>query len=74
MAAVDTAKTNEVLTNDISIKNLPLKYYSNSELLRNYFSNRKRSGISSFKEIVVDQNAATATLRLENDEGTYVHI
>ena len=69
MAANSPVDAATVLTNDITIKNLPPKYCSNSKSeLKKYFLNKRKSGISSFIEILyVDET--TATLRLENDEG-----
>ena len=66
MAASSPVDATRIITNDIKICNLPSKYSSDgklSECFRN-----KKSGISSFKEIKMeDQN--TAILCLENDEG-----
>lgn len=59
-----------VLTNDIEISNLPSRNCS-FDKLNEYFHNKKKSGINSFKDIkIVDQN--TAILCLEDEEGTHL--
>ena len=67
MAASSPVDATRIITNNIRISNLPSKYRSVGKLAE-CFCNKKKSGISSFKEIKMeDQN--TAILCLENDEG-----
>lgn len=57
-----------VLTNSILIDNLPIQK-CNKELLDVYFTNKKKSGIDSYKEIeILDNNRAI--VHLESKEGT----
>ena len=64
--AVDSAV---VLTYNVIISNLSARYCSYDKL-KDHFSNTRRSGICSFKDIkIVDQN--TAILSLEDEEGMH---
>ena len=56
-----------VLSNNIFIDNLPTPK-CNKEMLDVYFTNKKRSGIDSYKEIeILDDNRAI--VHLENKDG-----
>ena len=58
-----------VLTSSILIANLPVQM-CNKELLDMYFTNKKRSGIDSYKEIeILDDNRAI--VHLESKDGMY---
>ena len=57
-----------VLTSSILIDNLPARK-CNTELLDVYFTNKKRSGIDSYKEIeILDEKRAI--IHLESEDGT----
>ena len=64
--------TGTVFTNDVVITNLTAKNCS-IDKLKDYFSNKKKSGISSFKDIKI-VNQSTAILCLEDEEGMYILV
>ena len=67
-SAVLQARRPSVLTSSILIENLPTQK-CDKELLDVYFTNKKKSGIDSYKKIeILDENKAI--VHLESEDGT----